>query len=353
MLARGSGSSYFLRMGLTRLVAKRFTAFHELDVTFGPGINVIIGPNSSGKSHLMKLAYGLARTLRTGELEHLGTRLERLFRPDDLGRLVWRAKGRRKAVVRGEFTTGACGFELSNLGRLETELERTDSKLHPVFLPSRELLAMYEGFIHAYENRELSFDETYFDGCVALSAAALRGARTEAVRKVTQPIEEALGGSVALVGARFYVSLPSGNLEAHLLSEGLRKIASLAQLIVSGSLPLNAHGILFWDEPEANLNPRLTVKVVEFLQAIARTGAQVILATHDHLLTQRLALAATYPEAGAAPIQFLGLRRSDDGEIKAEVAQHLADLGENPILDEFARFYDDQGAALRRAVEGR
>ena len=339
-------------MSLTRLVARKFTAFHDVAVDFGPGINVIIGPNSSGKSHLMKLAYGLARTIRTGELDQLGTRLLRLFRPDELGRLVWRAKGRRKAVVEGTFSGGStCGFELSNLGRMETSLERTDGKLHPVFLPSRELLAMYEGFIHAYENRELSFDETYFDGCVALSAATLRGARTELTRSVTQPIEEALGGSVALVGTRFYVSLESGNLEAHLLSEGLRKIASLAQLILSGSLPLNSHGILFWDEPEANLNPRLIVKVVEFLMAIAKTGAQVILASHDHLLTQRLALAATYPEKGSAPIQFIGLRRTDQG-IRADVAPHLADLHENPILEEFARVYDDQGAALRRSIAG-
>ncbi len=341
-------------MALTRLVAEKFTAFHDVDVAFGPGINVIIGANSSGKSHLMKLAYALARTIRTGELDQLGTRLERLFRPDDLGRLVWRAKGRRKAVVRAEFAAGAvCGFELSNLGRLEATLKKREGKLHPVFLPSRELLAMFEGFIHAYENRELSFDETYFDGCVALSAAALRGARTETIRKVTQPIEEALGGSVALVGTRFYVNLESGNLEAHLLSEGLRKIASLAQLIVSGSLPLNSHGILFWDEPEANLNPRLVVKVVEFLMAIAKTGAQVILATHDHLLTQRLALAAAYPEKDTAPIQFIGLRRDTDGEIKADVADQLADLRENPILDEFARFYDDQGAALRRSLKAK
>ncbi len=45
-----------------------------------------------------------------------------------------------------------------------------------IFLPTREVLAMYEGFAAAYQDRELSFDETYYDACVALGRGALRGA---------------------------------------------------------------------------------------------------------------------------------------------------------------------------------
>ncbi len=339
-------------MSIKKLTIKKFTAFEDLAVQFSPGINVIIGANSSGKSHLMKLAYALARVLFEGDPTTLSTRLMRLFRPDELGRLVWRARGRRSAHVTATFSSGSCGFSLSNLGKLTPSISAAKFPPRPVFLPSRELLAMYDGFVDAYQKRELSFDETYFDGCVALSGAALRGPRSDVARSLAGPIEEALGGSVSLVGKKFYVRDARGNLEAHLLSEGLRKIASLAQLVINGSLQLDSTGILFWDEPEANLNPRLIAKVVDFLLAIARTGAQVILATHDQLLTQRLALANTYPEGKPVPMKFIALTRDAAGSVRSETADHLADLKENPILDEFARFYEDEGKALSHSLGG-
>ena len=71
--------------------------------------------------------------------------------------------------------------------------------------------------------------------------------------------------------ARSYTVLPlynaDGAIDAHLLSEGQRKIASLVRLIVNGSLTSN--DLLFWDEPEANLNPRLVTKVATALRALA------------------------------------------------------------------------------------
>lgn len=156
-------------MAIKTITIEKFTAFEGLKLDFSPGINVIIGANSSGKSHLMKLCYALARVLRDGDPATLSQRLERLFRADELGRLVWRAVGRRSAHVEATFSSGQSGFSLSNLGKLTPSLSRADHPPNPVFLPSRELLAMYEGFVHAYENRELSFDETYLDGCMALS----------------------------------------------------------------------------------------------------------------------------------------------------------------------------------------
>ena len=67
-----------------------------------------------------------------------------------------------------------------------------------LFLPSREVLAMYEGFVAAYQQRELSFDETYFDTAVALSAVALRGPRPGELRAVADRLEEELGGKIRL-----------------------------------------------------------------------------------------------------------------------------------------------------------
>lgn len=334
-------------MPLKRLAISKFTAFESLEVDFSPGINVIIGPNSTGKSHLMKLAYGLHRALEANTVEDLSLRLQGLFKPDAIGRLVRRAPGRRTAAVEASFDEGQVSFTLSSLGKLNPKFSRTREPAKAVFLPSRELLAMYEGFIQAYENRELSFDETYFDGCKALSGVALRGPRGERAAALAAPIYDALGGTVVLNGNRFYVKRKDGDLEAHLLSEGLRKIGSLAHLIANGSLREN--GVLFWDEPEANLNPQLVTRVVAFLLALARQGVQVILSTHDHLLTRRLSLAAEYPHDPPVAIQFVSLYSTESG-VASESAALLPRLQHNPILDEFARYFDDEQEAAAAEI---
>ena len=39
---------------LTKIHLENFTAFKNLDVEFSPGINVFIGANGTGKTHIMK-----------------------------------------------------------------------------------------------------------------------------------------------------------------------------------------------------------------------------------------------------------------------------------------------------------
>ena len=47
------------------LSLKRFTAFEETHFEFSSGINVLIGTNSTGKTHMMKLMYSLLKTCET------------------------------------------------------------------------------------------------------------------------------------------------------------------------------------------------------------------------------------------------------------------------------------------------
>src|SRR4051794_32215593 len=47
-------------MMLSGFTVQNFTAFKELDVALSPRINVIIGNNGTGKTHLLKAIYALA-----------------------------------------------------------------------------------------------------------------------------------------------------------------------------------------------------------------------------------------------------------------------------------------------------
>ena len=44
-------------MAVKRIQLDNFTVFEEADIDFNPGINVLIGENGMGKTHVMKLLY--------------------------------------------------------------------------------------------------------------------------------------------------------------------------------------------------------------------------------------------------------------------------------------------------------
>lgn len=348
-------------MKLKRLELEQFTVFERTEFDFTDGLNVFIGANGTGKSHLMKLLYAIlrsGRSLRTGSApsatdaphdsfeNRLARKLAAVFRPDDdsIGRLVARTVGKSKAVIRlYDGGKGELKFRLTSESNLHIDEHSLSFGERSIFIPSRETFAMYEGFVAAYHERELSFDETYYDLCVALSANAIRGKRLKAANALIQPLEDdVLGGKVQLAGGRFNVYTADGVIEAHLLSEGLRKVASLVRLVANGSLMQN--GFLFWDEPEANLNPKLVTKVAAVLRRLAASDVQVFVATHDYLLTHELSLAAEYPDQQSrelrCPIRFFALSRGTTGGVTSQPGNILADLQDNPILDEFSALYD-------------
>lgn len=346
---------------------KNFGLFTEETLEFSPGLNVFIGRNGCGKSHLIKLLYTLVKecgempgngsVLEAETLENrLAKKLAGVFRPDNdrIGRLVQRGTGRRSAEVRAAFSDGKkCGFKLSSLDKISNAKSNLGTLQEAAFLPSREVLALFEGFIAAYKKRELSFDETFNDVCVALSASQLRGKRDGMLDVLVKPLEDEIRGKVSLEGGRFYVTGADGSIEAHLLSEGWRKLAVLAQLIINGTLTKN--GFLFWDEPEANLNPRMVVQLSDTLLRLANQGIQVFVVSHDYLLTTRLSLASEYPDSipenQRCPVKFFGLARrgSDEKGVSVSSGSTLADLQDNPILAEYAALYDYEGGLFDKS----
>ncbi len=356
-------------MKLTELHLTNFSVIRGGTFSFSPQINVFLGRNGAGKSHVLKLLYSTLRSHRDSNLTAgsneiapvLGRKLAGVFRPDDgsVGRLVSRGVGRSKASVRlvAAVTSGSepveFKFTVSTLGKVALQANELPKPAPSVFLPSREALAMYEGFVQAYEDRELAFDETYRDLCVQLGASQLRGPRLDAVRALAEPLEAVLGGAIRLNGGRFYRSAQGGNLEAHLLSEGLRKIGVLTQLVLNGSLIKN--GFLFWDEPEANLNPRLVTVIAKTLRRLAGFGIQIFVATHDFLLINELAMADDFRSslkdgAPAVDVKFIGLDLSEDGaKVRVQSANRLRDLQRNEILEEFEAFYDRRNALIMSA----
>jgi len=359
-------------MKINKVELQKFSAFKQASLEFCPGINVFIGANGTGKSHLMKLLYSVLKANEQAEkrtpnnpnnmLTVLSRKLMEVFRPDPLmpegvakgemeglGRLVTRGLGSAHGGVQIETDAGKIRFELTTFGNLKLHHDDLAQSEQAVFLPAREVLSMFEGFISAYNKKELSFDETYYDLCVALDA---RPDRKPNFSGITTELEKVLGGKVRLIGGRFYLYNEDGVIESHMLAEGFRKLGTLFHLMQNGSLTRN--GFLFWDEPESNLNPMMVTLVCRILRCLASSGVQVFVATHDYLLSNELSLIAEYPDKASKElspsIRFIGLTRNAEKGIQSQAGDTLPEIKDNPILAAYARHYDEEDELLDKAA---
>lgn len=335
---------------LKSLHVENLTVFPKADFTFGKNLNIIIGENGSGKSHILKAAYcAIAVSAKGGKdstseaptkvfLETaLADKFINVFKPDELGRLARRRQGHTTCRINYVFTPSKLDLEFSFTTRSKKEVVvaklPTDwAEKLPVFMPTRELLTISPGFVSLYETTHLPFEETWRDTCMLLGAPLAKGPRENKIKELLVPIEVAMGGSVDLdKSGRFYLKVASGSMEMHLVAEGLRKLATVARLIATGSLL--DKGYLFWDEPESNLNPRIIKTVAKAILQIAASGIQVFIATHSLFLMRELHILQQH-EFGTLDTRCFGLHIDDDDAVSVQQGKTMDDVGSIAALDE-------------------
>ena len=336
---------------LKKMTIKNLTVFPGAELIFSSGLNVIIGENGSGKSHILKTAYSMmaasaeeGRNPKAGDptkallQKKYAEKLINVLRPDTLGRLARRKQGRERCELVLEFSDSTLntGFGFATSSKTDVQIDQLPQswqKTVPVFLPTRELLTIYPGFISMYENHYLEFEESWRDTCLLLGAPALKGPREKKTASLLQPLEEAMGGKIVLDNTgRFYLAIPGqGNMEISLLAEGLRKLAMLARLIGTGSLL--DKGYLFWDEPEANLNPRLVKIVARVILHLCKNGIQVFIATHSLFLLRELEILSQDKQFNKIKQRYFALPVKTDG-VEVEQGNSVEDLASLILLDE-------------------
>jgi len=335
---------------INSLHVKNFTVFPETTFDFGKHLNVIVGENGAGKTHLLKLAYSVFWTsweegrkptagapTKSVLQTRLAEKLVNVFRPESLGRLARRRQGRERCDVRMTCDNEAWGIGFSFATQSKSDvsidvLPTVWADSAPAYLPTRELLTAYPGFVSVYEGHYLEFEETWRDTCILLGAPLKKGGKEKLVRKLLAPLEEAMGGVVELdKNGRFYLVTASGRMEMPLVAEGVRKLAMLARLIATGALL--AKGCLFWDEPEANLNPSLIKTVARTILDVAATGVQVFLATHSLFLLRELYIVQAREHRGLEA-RYFGLHAERDGGVLVRQGATMDDVGDLAVLDE-------------------
>lgn len=177
-------------MPLTKIEAENFTVFENIEVPFCSGLNVLVGENGMGKTHIMKLAYAACQASKHDVSFSQKTTM--LFRPDQssIGRLVNRNKNRKNtAEITVESDMAKIGMTFSTKTRkwdadikLEEKWEKQMSDLSSVFIPAKEILSNAWNLDAAVKMGNVEFDDTYLDIIAAAKIDISRGVDS-AVRK--------------------------------------------------------------------------------------------------------------------------------------------------------------------------
>jgi predicted ATPase len=326
---------------------KNFTTVPNAEFRFGAGLNVIVGANGLGKSHVLKSIYSLLKVQSEKKVELTKNALEKAYadklvgvmRPETLGRLVKRKHGRDRCELgldmKDAKQSTTIAFASSAKSQVEVIKPPTEAvPLSPVYLPTRELATLCPWFGPLYDNYHLEFEETWRDTVSLLGAPSVKGQREKTVATLLAPLEKAMNGRVIVDNktGRFYLSVSGGGqMEMPLVAEGVRKLVMLARLISTGVLL--EQGYLFWDEPETNLNPKLIKTVAASIVHLANHGIQVFIATHSLFLLREIEILCAGPGAKKIDTQYFGLR-ADDGIVTVSQGPNLEDIGSITALDE-------------------
>jgi ABC-type ATPase involved in cell division len=283
---------------ISHLKLESFTAFAKFDQVLSPGVNVIIGANGTGKTHLLKVLYA-ATAITAGEDREKGfaRKILGVFNPHQ-GRMT-RLIRRQKGLVGAEITvTRDDGAKLKAVidsqkadvkdVRVMGEAKWHGTGIESAYIPSAEMLAHAPGFLSTAAKREIAFKEVYVDIIKKAFLPKLLEPHDAKRKRLLETLQKAIEGKVIAKGEHFFLKNSQGELEFTLLAEGVRKLALIWLLIQNGTL--SSGSMLFWDEPEANLNPALMGVVVEVILDLQRMGVQVFLTTHNYVLLKEFDL---------------------------------------------------------------
>lgn len=320
-------------MNIIKIFIKNITVFEDFELSFNEGINVIIGENGTGKTHLLKYIYALTKFI--GNEDDTKIEIAKEFFNTEPSNLI--KNNREDAELEIIYNE-----DQKLMYRLNKDTESKKYKeniifggyinLKTIFIPVKDMLSHSKGFLALNNKFNLPFDKRYID---IITNAELPEARqiSKVHQKILDKLSQAIGGIVVYENDIFYI-LKNDNkkIEFSLESEGFRKLGLLYKLIRNGLIERDT--ILLWDNIEFNINPELIPLVVEILLDLQKEGVQIFISTHSYNLVKYFEIKKN------DNVMFHNLYKTESG-IKAQSNRYFDELENNAIIEADSRLLDD------------
>ncbi|GHU82587.1 hypothetical protein FACS189468_6960 [Spirochaetia bacterium] len=343
---------------ISRVEIKDFLVFKgEFAADFCPGVNVLIGGNGAGKTTLLKVLYWACEFSKQSVLECNKNIILNLtkgtpFRTiSHIGNYFLNAQPDNGEKEDCNSTIRLFSNSISNTypvldvlvsGSLSSMLIPADKsgeflevnnalaqwckqKVQGVFIPITEMLQHSKGFLALERERKIPFDKTQID---ILSKAELGETHeiTPNALKLLDRIKNVIGGEVEYENDTFYIVKKDMKVPFSLEASGFQKFGLLWKLLRNSLL--ESGSILFWDEPEASINPELIPTLVDILLELQKGGVQIFIATHSYDVARWFELNKKAENA----LRYFNLRKTDS-EIAADAADDYVSLSNSLIED--------------------
>lgn len=308
-------------------------------------INLLIGPNRSGKTTLMKALYAAVKSI---ELCGRGKNIKKIneilfdnlywtFQTDRIGDIVTRPENGSLSFEMTETNGDSLSFSFSP--KAEKQIVSVSNSCSPrdtdsVFIPAKEVLSLLDVIIQSREDQIFGFDNTYYDLAKALRPTS-KGKNYKVFSDSRKKLEGLIDGKLEFDKAlkKWVFTQGRFRFDIALTSEGTKKIAILDTLL--GNHYLSRDSIIFIDEPEAGLHPRLLVEFMNILTQLAGTGIQIFIASHSYFVIKKLYLTAQAERMSIPVISF-------DNQEPPTYDDLLNGMPENPIIRESLELYKEE-----------
>lgn len=302
---------------IDKIKIKNFTVFENTEIEFCDSINVFIGENGTGKTHLLKILYAWC------ECDSVVPHTD----PSSFASKV------------------AQCFQTTLLDRHDTDIfnirvtgsNMPSGVIPATFIPAKEMLTHSRGLrvmMKKFSN-DMPFDITLLDIIERTEQWKVNNI-PEMVTSIIKTLERIIGGTIIQENGDFYVLNYKGvKVPFSCEAEGIKKFGLLWQLLMAEIITKET--ILIWDEPEANINPKLIPDLVEIILELSRQGVQIFLSTHDYIFAKYLEVKMNEDDN----VLFHALYKDGDG-VEVETRNEFSTLENNSIIQESVYLYKEE-----------
>jgi hypothetical protein len=211
-----------------------------------------------------------------------------------------------------------------------------------IFIPAKDMLTHSKGFpsVVRLKSKEMPFSVTLMN-IIDKALMPINDEPPELALKVSSTLERIMGGRVEVENDEFYVKKYGRRIHFAVEAEGLKKFGLLWRLLMNESIKKDT--ILFWDEPEANVNPKLISDLVEVILELSRHGVQIFIATHDYIFAKYVEVKMKEDN----DVRFHALYKTENG-VKCETQKKFTFLENNSITQENVNLYE---AEVKKVME--
>ena len=324
-------------MAIETVHLKNFSLFSDLTLKAVPGVNVIIGENGTGKTHILKAIYMGSLQYSTFDIAELtkffpmkeGTELLGKNQKDvALVEISTSKDDKKKKMAAKLVKVNMAGSNRPNIS-CTYEIVLPCSISQAVYIPVKDMLTHSKGILEMAEKyRGFPFDKTLLD-IVRIAKRLPLKQPPELAQTILPKLEAMIDGTVDYEDDEFFVRKHDGRkVNFSIEAEGFKKIGLLWQLLMNESITPGS--VLLWDEPDANLNPKFLPTLVDCLLELSRHGVQIFLGTHSYLLAKYFDVKKSKEDS----LKFCSLF-FESGNINCEVGETFIDLKHNAILKTF------------------